>query len=92
MFNGGENLNYQDTQNYQGDYTFGATLDDQKYRETEIFEPLAYGSDGTPSRYSLEKFAPRRLNQGPQGSCVGWASASAARLSILAYTKGDRLM
>ncbi|MEL6696415.1 MAG: C1 family peptidase [Bacteroidota bacterium] len=89
MFNGGENLNYQDTQNYQGDYTFGATLDDQKYRETEIFEPLAYGSDGTPTRYSLEKFAPRRLNQGPQGSCVGWASAYAARTILHAQSTGQ---
>lgn len=63
-------------------YSFGATLDQERYDKTDVFEPLAtsYGSyNRIPGRVSLEKYAPKRGHQGRQGSCVGWASAYAAR-------------
>src|SRR5690606_33530244 len=37
---------------------------------------------------SLEQFAPRRLNQGQQGSCVAWASAYGARTIVQAEATG----
>ncbi len=52
----------------------------EKYDKAEVFEPLADNrKNPLPERVSLEEFAPKRLNQGRQGSCVGWASAYAAR-------------
>lgn len=58
----------------------GATLDPSQYDKAEVFEPLADNvKNPLPERVTLESFAPPRLNQGQQGSCVAWASAYAAR-------------
>jgi len=58
----------------------GATLDPKEYDKAEVFEPLADNvKNPLPEKVSLEAFAPPRLNQGQQGSCVAWASAYAAR-------------
>ncbi len=58
----------------------GATLDPKQYDKAEVFEPLADNvKNPLPERVTLEAFAPPRLNQGQQGSCVAWASAYAAR-------------
>jgi C1A family cysteine protease len=61
----------------------GANFDPALYDKAEVFEPLADNvSAPLPERVSLEQFAPRRLNQGQQGSCVAWASAYAARTIV----------
>ena len=62
-------------------FFFGAALNEDLYDKAEVFEPLAsVGSfNGLPTAVSLEQYAPRRLHQGRQGSCVGWASAYSAR-------------
>lgn len=61
----------------------GATLDPAQYDKAEVFEPLADNvKNPLPERVSLDKFAPPRLNQGQQGSCVAWASAYAARTIV----------
>lgn len=58
----------------------GATLDPAEYDKAEVYEPLADNvKNPLPERASLDAFAPPRLNQGQQGSCVAWASAYAAR-------------
>ncbi|MFZ1688387.1 MAG: C1 family peptidase, partial [Flavobacteriales bacterium] len=63
-----------------GVFNKGATLDPAEYDKAEVFEPLADNvKNPLPERVSLDKFAPPRLNQGQQGSCVAWASAYAAR-------------
>jgi len=63
--------------------TKGATLDPAEYDKAEVYEPLADNvKNPLPERASLERFAPPRLNQGQQGSCVAWASAYAARSII----------
>jgi C1A family cysteine protease len=63
-----------------GLFSTGANFDLKKYSATEIFEPLSDNKKSPlPERVSLEKYAPDRLNQGQQGSCVAWASAYAAR-------------
>jgi C1A family cysteine protease len=61
-------------------FSLGASFDKQKYESNEIYEPLSNNiSNPLPESYSLLKYAPDRLNQGQQGSCVAWASAYAAR-------------
>lgn len=68
----------------------GAELDEEKYDEAEVFEPLADNAKNPlPERVSLEKYCPKRLNQGGQGSCVGWASSYAARTILYARETGE---
>ncbi len=73
-----------------GEFTLGASLSQERYDKAEVFEPLAYGSfNQLPSRVSLEQYAPTRRHQGQQGSCVGWASAYAARTILQAKATGQ---
>lgn len=69
----------------------GANFDPKLYDQAEVYEPLADNVKAPlPERVTLEQFAPRRLNQGQQGSCVAWASAYAARTIVQAQaTKQD---
>ncbi len=63
----------------------GANFDPKLYDQAEVYEPLADNVKAPlPERVSLEPFAPKRLNQGQQGSCVAWASAYAARTIVQA--------
>lgn len=67
----------------------GGKLDPQEYQKAEIFEPLVDNAKNPlPEKYSLIEYAPKRLNQGKQGSCVGWASAYAARTILEAKATG----
>lgn len=76
-------------QNLFNQFATGGELDSVKYEKTEIFEPLADNvKNPIPNSYSLKDFAPRRLNQGQQGSCVGWASSYAARTILQARMEG----
>ncbi|MBK7335313.1 MAG: peptidase C1 [Saprospirales bacterium] len=74
------------------EFSLGANLDPEVYDRAEVFEPLTYGSfgagGGLPASVSLAKYAPKRLHQGNQGSCVGWASSYAARTILEAETSG----
>ncbi len=64
-------------------FSTGFDANPEKYNATEIFEPLADNKKNPlPEQVSLLDHAPKRRNQGRQGSCVGWASSYAAR-SIL---------
>ncbi|MCO6477956.1 MAG: peptidase C1 [Phaeodactylibacter sp.] len=75
------------------EFSLGATLDQDVYDRAKVFEPVSYGYGGQgalPARASLEQFAPQRRHQGRQGSCVGWASAYAARTILEAQTTGQR--
>lgn len=61
-------------------FSAGTLFDSERYRETEIYEPLADNrKNPMPDEVSLLAYAPARKNQGRQGSCVAWASAYAAR-------------
>jgi hypothetical protein len=61
-------------------FSAGTLFDPERYRETEIYEPLADNrKNPMPDQVSLLAYAPARKNQGRQGSCVAWASAYAAR-------------
>ncbi|MCU0345797.1 MAG: C39 family peptidase [Saprospiraceae bacterium] len=73
-------------------FTFGATLSEAEYDKAEVFEPLATSYGGAenqlPASASLLKYAPKRMHQGNQGSCVGWASSYAARTILQARAAG----
>ncbi len=67
----------------------GANFDPALYDQAEVYEPLADNVNAPlPERVSLEQYAPKRLNQGQQGSCVAWASAYAARTIVQAQATG----
>jgi hypothetical protein len=73
------------------DYSQGGFLDDAVYDKAQVFEPLVTGyGNSMPTKASLREFAPRRLNQGRQGSCVGWASAYAARTIMHSRATGQK--
>lgn len=71
-------------------FSLGADLNQQMYDKAEVFEPLANNvKNPMPERVSLEQFAPERLNQGRQGSCVAWSSAYSARSILYARQTGN---
>lgn len=68
----------------------GLNMDEKVYDKAEVFEALADNiKNPLPERISLLKYAPTRKNQGQQGSCVGWASAYAARTILFAKQSGE---
>lgn len=68
----------------------GCDMSPEQYAKSEIYEPLATNYKGSlPRKVSLEKYAPRILNQGRQGSCVGWASSYAARTILHSKATGQ---
>lgn len=70
-------------------FSTGANFDPAKYSATEIYEPLSDNKKyPLPEKVSLLKYAPKRLNQGQQGSCVAWASAYSARSIMKARETG----
>lgn len=68
----------------------GLLMDEKVYDSAEVYEPLADNvNNPLPERVTLEEFCPERLNQGNQGSCVGWSSAYAARTILHAKAAGE---
>lgn len=78
------------TQNQDNIYNMGCNIDQERYKESQVFASLSTESAkySIPRSVSLRKFAPTPRNQGEQGSCVGWASAYAARTILEASTLG----
>lgn len=74
----------------QDKYSMGCDIDQEQYDKSKVFAALSPSSSkySLPKAVSLRKYAPRPLNQGEQGSCVGWASAYAARTILEAATTG----
>lgn len=67
----------------------GLSMSQEMYNKSNIYEPLVAGyKNQLPSQVSLEKYCPPRLNQGSQGSCVGWSSSYAARTIQQSYATG----
>lgn len=82
----------QDNNPDLSDFFFGASLNEEVYDKAKVFEPLAStGSfNSLPPSVSLMQYAPTRRHQGRQGSCVGWASAYAARTILQSRATGKR--
>lgn len=73
-----------------GEFALGADLNQAMYDKAEVFEPLADNiKNPLPERVTLEQYAPQRLNQGKQGSCVAWSSAYSARTIMRARETGE---
>lgn len=71
------------------DFGRGMEMSQAKYDQAEVFEPLADNkSNPLPEKVTLIDYAPARLNQGRQGSCVGWASSYAARTILHSRATG----
>lgn len=70
-------------------FSTGLEMNESIYDQAEVFEPLADNvNNPLPESVSLEKYCPERMNQGGQGSCVGWSSAYAARTIMQARATG----
>ncbi len=84
-FGGGSSANDQNNM-----YGMGGRIDQEKYDKTLVYPALSTSSNkyGLAKAASLRANAPRRLNQGSQGSCVGWASAYAARTILESVATG----
>ncbi|MDF3818554.1 C1 family peptidase [Leptospira sp. 96542] len=74
----------------EGPHKLGAKFDMDRYDRTPVYEPLSKGmGNEIPSKVSLLKYAPKRKNQGEQGSCTGWAVSYAARTILHAKATGE---
>lgn len=98
LFKGGCNLNLppgDDDGSVVSPFSMGMEHDPVKYGNTSVSEPLANNrKNPLPESISLLEFAPKRLNQGRQGSCVGWATTYAGRTILHSRQTGtnpDRL-
>jgi Papain family cysteine protease len=63
-------------------FSTGGNLDPKEFAKADVYEGLDDSKNNLPEYISLLKFAPERLNQGQQGSCVAWSAAYAARTII----------
>lgn len=58
----------------------GCEMKQEVFDKASVFEPLSESKKNSlPARVSLEKYAPKRKNQGSQGSCVAFSSCYAGR-------------
>jgi hypothetical protein len=62
-------------------FATGGKLDPEEFKKASVYEGLAddNGKNPLPEAVSLLRYAPNRMNQGKQGSCVAWSSGYAAR-------------
>ncbi len=62
-------------------FTTGGKLDPNEFKKASVYEGLSddNGKNPLPEAVSLARYAPNRMNQGKQGSCVAWSSSYAAR-------------
>ncbi len=68
----------------------GAEMKQEVYDKAEVAAALSeYEKNPLPEYVSLLKFAPSRMDQGEQGSCVGWGSSYAARTILEASSTGQ---
>ena len=69
----------------------GYSFSPEQFKKANVYEGLE--ADNTknplPESISLLRFAPDRMNQGHQGSCVAWSSVYAARTIVEAASTGQ---
>lgn len=69
----------------------GYSFNPEQFKKANVYEGLE--ADNTknplPESVSLLRFAPDRMNQGKQGSCVAWSSVYAARTIVEAASTGQ---
>ena len=83
----------EDSGDFVEQFSFGAALSEDEYYKADVYEPLststAFGDPQLPAQVSLLQYAPKRMQQGRQGSCVGWASSYGARTILQARSTGQ---
>lgn len=69
----------------------GYNFDPKEFNKASVYEGLEddNAKNPLPEAVSLLRFAPDRLNQGQQGSCVAWSSAYAAQTVLTAAATGS---
>lgn len=88
MYFSGGGCNMNALSNGVQEYATGGNLNKDSFAKANVYEGLDESKNDLPEFVSLLKYAPERLNQGQQGSCVAWSSAYAARTIIEAATTG----
>ncbi len=73
----------------EASYSTGGVLDPKQFDKAAVYEGLDESKNEIPEAVSLLKFAPNRLNQGGQGSCVAWSSAYGARTILQAASTAE---
>ncbi len=84
-----DNSNISNTEEFS--FSTGAALSQERFDKAEVFEALStsYGAPKLPPSASLMRYAPDRLHQGQQGSCVGWAASYGARTILHSRATGQ---
>lgn len=69
----------------------GYSFDPNEFNKASVYEELDENNPGNalPEAVSLLKYAPPRLNQGQQGSCVAWSCAYAAQTILTSAATGN---
>jgi hypothetical protein len=77
----------------EGDSAFstGGRLDPAEYAKAAVYEGLTEDDirNPLPGFISLARYAPPRLNQGKQGSCVAWSAAYGAHTILTSASTGQ---
>ena len=68
----------------------GYSFNPEEFNKASVYEELdeTNPKNALPEAVSLLRFAPERLNQGQQGSCVAWSSAYAAQTILTSAATG----
>ncbi len=68
----------------------GYSYSPEEFNKASVYEELDENNPGNalPEAVSLLRFAPERLNQGQQGSCVAWSCAYASQTILTAAATG----
>ena len=84
---GGCNLSQMQGLFSQSGYSFNPG----EFNKASVYEELDETNPGNalPEAVSLLKFAPQRLNQGQQGSCVAWSCAYASQTILTSAATGQ---
>lgn len=69
--------------------SLGATMKREVFDSADVYAALSPEKNQLPSRVSLLQYAPKRLNQGGQGSCVAWSSVYGARTIVESVSTGQ---
>ena len=73
-----------------GSFATGGVLDPKEYAKAQVYEGLTEDDirNPLPGFISLARYAPPRLNQGKQGSCVAWSAAYGAHTILASASTG----
>jgi hypothetical protein len=72
-------------------FSTGGNLDPAQYAKAQVYEGLTEDDirNPLPGYVSLARYAPPRLNQGRQGSCVAWSAAYGAHTILKSAATGQ---